>query len=239
VLQALCGFFVAKIPVRPELAHISALFVVVFALPTYWAVVSWLGLKVGLRLLIVLGLYALAVESVAIITGWPYGEFIYSERIGARLFGLAPWTVPFAWTPLVCAAVLLARRWSASMWPTILMGGALLVAIDLVLDPGAVAQGFWKFTAPGDFYNVPGQNFAGWMLSGSVAVALCWLLAQARRQEVPPTDWLGSCLLILSFWSSVCAWMGLWMPALIGITLLFMMARLFFSEMAGEKKNDS
>lgn len=229
-VQALCGFFVAKIPVRPELANVSALFVVLFALPTYFAVLRWLGAQVGLRLLIVLGLYALVVESVALITGWPYGEFIYSERIGARVFGLAPWTVPFAWTPLVCAAVMLARRWFDSKWAVILSGGALLVAIDMVLDPGAVAQGFWKFTASGAFYNVPMQNFAGWMLSGSVAVGLCWLLAPRLRGEVPPTGWLGSCLLILSFWSSACAWMNLTIPALIGAVLLIIMARLFFGD---------
>jgi putative membrane protein len=230
IFQALCGFFVAKIPVRPELANVSALFVVIFALPTYHAVLCWLGRRIGLRLLIVLGVYALVVESVALLTGWPYGEFIYSERIGSRVFGLAPWTVPFAWTPLVGAGVMLARCQFASKWAVILAGGALLVALDLVLDPGAVAQGFWKFTAPGDFYNVPLQNFGGWMLSGSVAIALCWWLAPRLRNEAPPAQWLGSCLLILSFWSSACAWMNLWMPALIGFVLLFLMARLFFRD---------
>jgi hypothetical protein len=40
----------------------------------------------------------------------------------------------------------------------------------------------------------------------------------------------GSCLLILSFWRSAYAWMNLWIPALIGIVLLFIMARLFFRD---------
>jgi putative membrane protein len=229
-LQALCGFFVAKIPVRPELANVSAVFVVIFALPCYIAVVRWLGRREGVRLLIALGIFALVVESFAIRTGFPYGHFYYGEKIGSLLFGLVPWTVPFAWTPLVCAAVALSRRWTSQRSIFVLLGGALLVAIDMVLDPGAVAQGFWQFAAPGDFYNVPAQNFAGWMLSGSIAAWLFWRLAPRLRDEIPPAGLLGSSLLILSFWSSVCFWMQLWMPALIGVVLLVVSVRVFFSE---------
>ena len=229
-LQALCGFFVAKIPVRPELANISAVFVVVFAIPCYLALVRWLGRREGIRLLVALGLYALIVESIAIRTGFPYGHFFYSGKIGTLLFGLVPWTVPFAWTPLVCAAVALSRRWTAQWQVFVLLGGALLVAIDMVLDPGAVAQGFWHFAAPGDFYHVPAQNFAGWMLSGSLATWLFLRLAPRLRDEIPPAGLLSSSLLILSFWSSVCFWMQLWMPALIGVALLAVSARVFFNE---------
>ncbi len=228
-MQALCGFFVAKIPVRPELAHISALFVVIFAWPCYRAVVRWLGWRDGVILLTVLGVFGLLLESAAIITGWPYGRFTYGEKIGVLLFGIVPWTVPFAWTPLVCAATAIARRWTATAWAGILVSGALLVAIDIVLDPAAVAQGFWRFEAPGVFYGVPAQNFAGWMLTGSVAAWLLWRLAPRIGREIPPVGVIGSSLLILSFWSSVSFWMSLWLPALVGVVLLGIFAHAFFS----------
>ena len=230
LVQALCGFFVAKIPVQPELAAVSAAFVVVFAWPCYRGVVQWLGVREGVRLLLMLGVFALALESFAIVTGVPYGHFVYGEKIGTRLFGIVPWTVPFAWTPLVCVAVALARRWTSNSALMILFGGLILVAIDIVLDPAAVAQGFWKYEARGAFYDVPLQNFFGWFLTGSAATALVLKGAPRLRHEVPPAALIGSSLLILSFWTSVCFWMNLWMPAAMGLLLFFVAARVFFGE---------
>ncbi len=230
--QALCGFFVAKIPVRPELAHVSAAFVVLFAWPCYRATIQWLGVREGVRLLVALGVFALALESCAIVTGVPYGHFVYGEKIGARLFGIVPWTVPFAWTPLVCAAIALARRWTKNSALLIVFGGLILVAIDIVLDPPAVAQGFWQYAARGAFYEVPLQNFFGWFLTGSAATALVLKSAPRLKSEAPPAALIGSSLLILSFWTSVCFWMNLWMPAAMGLLLFGTAARVFF----GEKK---
>jgi bisanhydrobacterioruberin hydratase len=231
-LQAISGFFVAKIPVQPELAHVSAAFVLLFAAPCYLAVLRWLGRREGAKVLVALAVFALALESFAIVTGWPYGHFVYGEKIGTRLFNLVPWTVPFAWTPLVCASVMLARNLQknqvAKPLPFLLGCGVILVLIDMVLDPGAVAQGFWRYQAQGAFYNVPAQNFMGWLLTGALGGAIFWVLAPRLRSEVPPSDFLGSCLLILSFWSSVCLWMNLWLPGLIGVALLGWMARLFW-----------
>ena len=234
LIQVLCGFFVAKIPVRPELAHVSAAFVVVFAIPCYCATIQWLGWQGGVRLLLALGVFALALESCAIVTGVPYGHFVYGEKIGARLFGIVPWTVPFAWTPLVCLAVALARRWTKSRALLIVFGGLILVAIDIVLDPPAVAQGFWKYAARGafnfSFYDVPLQNFFGWFLTGSAAMFLVLQMAPRLRDEVPPAALIGSSLLILSFWTSVCFWMNLWLPAAMGLVLFVVAARVFFGE---------
>ncbi|MBV9471001.1 MAG: carotenoid biosynthesis protein, partial [Abitibacteriaceae bacterium] len=71
------GFFVAKMPVRPEFAGVSSVFVLVFALPSYMALYKWLGNKEGVRVLIILGLFAVVLESIAIDTGFPYGHFSY------------------------------------------------------------------------------------------------------------------------------------------------------------------
>jgi Predicted membrane protein len=41
----------------------------------------------------------------------------------------------------------------------------------LVLDPAAVSLGIWSYSK-GFYYGVPWSNFAGWILSGSVALML-------------------------------------------------------------------
>ena len=208
---ALCGFFVAKIPVKPELAAVSAAFVLVFAYPSYSAVVNKLGWKRGALGLALLGLYALVLETVAVKTGVPYGRFVYGPKIGALLFHAVPWTVPFSWTPLVLWARTLSGKRS------VLATAALMLAADLALDPGAVAQGFWRYDAGGAYYGVPLSNFAGWILSGGVGAWLATRLLGPAEAGLPLAL---SGLLSLTFWTSVCLWMGLWIPGFAGILLV-------------------
>jgi len=207
---AISGFFVARFPVRPELAFVSAVFVLVFAWPSYAAVVRWLGTKRGVTLLVVLGLYALVLETVAVKTGIPYGRFSYGPKIGKLLFDAVPWTVPFSWTPLALWALWRAK---GNVW----LAGALLVAVDLCLDPGAVAQGFWRYAAGGAYFSVPFSNFAGWALSGTLGA---WLGSRGLDWRTAPTEARTSGLLSLTFWTSVCLFMGLWVPGLIGLSLV-------------------
>jgi putative membrane protein len=61
---------------------------------------------------------------------------------------------------------------------------AIVLAIDLVLDPGAVAIGFWIYPDGGLYYGVPWSNYAGWVLSATVSVALFdWAFSRAALLE--------------------------------------------------------
>lgn len=234
----LSGFFVAKMPVRPELAGVSAIFVVVFALPTYLALGRWLGWPRALLVLAALGAFAVGIESVGILSGWPYGGFHYGEKIGAKLFGLVPWTVPFAWSPLLLGAMVLAARRTAWGWLRALAAALVLVALDLVLDPGATAQKFWIWNNPHGFYGVPWSNFFGWLLSGFAGAMLFQWFVKAA-DDPPPAALLASTFLTLCFWSSANFWMELWIPALLGALLLVFIGRLFlFSSSHDDTQHD-
>ncbi len=230
------GFFVAKMNDYPELrrfadhpaiATISAVFVLFFALPSFWCLVKWLGVRRGVLALVALGAFAVGIETFAVITGYPYGQFSYGNKIGGKLFGVTPWTVPFAWTPLMLGAYALARR-NIHGTAAVIIGAALItVLLDATLDPGAVSQKFWTYRNPGVYYGVPWSNFVGWILSGIVGAAI--LQGFAGRCQSPPAGLLVSTWLILVFWSSVCAWSALWIPAIIGIlSLVWISHYLFF-----------
>lgn len=219
------GFFVAKVPqaTRPELAGVSAAFVLVLWAPSAWVLARWLGLKRAAMVLSGLGAFAVAIESFAVVTGWPYGQFSYGEKIGLKLFGLVPWTVPFSWPPLVLGAVALADR----IAPKHRLAGAvaILLAFDLVLDPGAVQQEFWTYQAGGLYYGVPFSNFCGWIISGVLGV---WLFHKTSRNPAPvqiPLPLVSSVTLILAFWTSVCFFTNLHIPSFIGFALLFWIER--------------
>jgi len=225
------GFFVARVPdaTRPEFAPLSSLFVVLFAIPSYRALWRWIGSRNALKVLWGLGIFAFALETFAVICGWPYGRFSYGDRIGARL-GWVPWTVPFAWTPLVLGAWALQSRFNSGNFKhlkyfKVLQSTLWLTAFDLVLDPGAVHQGFWRYQAGGAYYGVPLSNYGGWLLSGALGTAMLAHILKARETDssraMAPLGMMTSVAWILSFWTSVCLFSNQWLPAMAGFVLLF------------------
>jgi putative membrane protein len=125
---------------------------------------------VGLGLLT---LYAYGIEFVGLATGWPYGEFTYGVSLGPMLAGEVPLGLPIFFVPLVVNSYLLCTLLlgdrAVSRWVRLPAVIATVLAVDLVLDPGAVALGFWDYGG-GAYYGVPWSNYEGWVLSATVAV---------------------------------------------------------------------
>lgn len=218
------GFFVARVEeaTRPELAGISAAFVLVLWAPSAYALWQWLDFKRAALILLALGAFAVGIETFAVKTGWPYGSFDYGDKIGVKYFGVTPWTVPFAWSPLVLGAMALASRHARSVVALCVIATIFLILFDGVLDPGAVAQKFWHYDAGGLYYGVPLSNFGGWIVSGLVGAAI-YHFGSGKLADVPLTL-VSSVTLILAFWTSVCGFSGLWIPAILGALLLVWIA---------------
>ena len=221
------AFFTATQPLRPEMAVVSSIFVVLFALPSYWGVIHAKGLKRGLILLFSLGLYALLVESSAIHTGFPYGDFIYNNLLGQKVFGLTPWTVAFAWPPILLLSYWFTRSLTrlnlvCKPWKVAVLTAVVATAVDLVLDPAAVNLGFWQWREPGFFYGVPIVNFMGWLLScfvGALILHFLW-----GKKEVPESV-AYSGLAIVWFWTIANVFMIQIIPAVVGFVLLYIFFR--------------
>lgn len=203
VLMVASAWGLVQAPLRAEYWGISAVAILLFSAPVIIGAISWLGPRRGTALLVGLGLYALVFESVAIATGVPYGRFVYTGVLGPPLLGLAPPTILLAWTPLVLGSLAVTRR----SWQAI----ALVVVLDLVLDPAAVSLGFWAWEQPGAYYGVPVVNFLGWVVSGGIAV-----LALRRLPRPVPGLFARNLWLVMVFWTAVNAWSGLWLPTLVG-----------------------
>jgi len=107
----------------------------------------------ALALLGVLTAYTYAIEIVGVRTGWPYGTFEYGIRLGPMVGGEVPPALPLFFVPLVLNAFLLAilalGERAVRVVPRVLAAIAAVLAIDLVLDPAAVAIGFWTYVPPG------------------------------------------------------------------------------------------
>ncbi|WP_132058317.1 bisanhydrobacterioruberin hydratase [Halorussus amylolyticus] len=116
--------------------------------------------------------YSYLIEFIGITTGLPYGEFHYQTELGPMVAGV-PVGLPVFFLPLVVNSYLLALLLFPRLTPRtrVVTALGLVLVVDLVLDPAAVAIGFWAYDGGGLYYGVPLSNYAGWVLSGLVAVS--------------------------------------------------------------------
>lgn len=217
------GLVFVRFDTGMEVPAISAAFVVILAMPSYMALWRWLGSGKALIILLVFSILPLLVEGFAVATGVPYGSFSYAGTLGKPLFGLVPWTVSFAYLPMLLGAATLASRLAGTDWRRFVLSTALLVvAIDLVIDPAAVHAGFWVWNVPGIYYGIPAVNFLGWAITGAVYAGLFFLAVRDRFEqgEAIPLSVAVSLLLILSFWCGYLLREVLVIPVVVGFGLI-------------------
>lgn len=145
-----------------------------------------LGLVKALGFLLPSVFISLGSELLGTSTGFPFGHYSYLSGLGYKIAGLVPFTIPLSWFYLGFVSYLLARtglevdrkpQWWRHIG-AVALGALLLTSWDFVLDP-AMSQTslpFWYWKQPGAFFGMPYQNFAGWIGTGSVFMAVAALL---------------------------------------------------------------
>jgi len=221
VIITVSAFFTTTFPLQPEYAPFSSFFIVLLAIPCYYGMFRTFGLKKTILMIAVMSIYALVLENGAIITGFPYGKFEYGIFIG-KTIGFVPWTVGFAWTPILFGAYAVTQKlfFTAPLLKKIFIITLLMVLLDFVLDPGSVRLGFWIWHTQGNFYGVPWLNFLGWCISSALAAVLFLSVFKDAGKIPLPSSWVfSSYFLSTVFWTAVSACTGLWIPFTIGCVL--------------------
>jgi uncharacterized membrane protein len=156
---------------------------------------GWTG---ALRLLgLVFGI-SLLFESVGVATGWVYGPYHYTQKLGPLFLGLVPYLIPVAWFMMSYPSFVIADRIVPADWKggrrllaVAAVGGLVMTAWDLVMDPVMVAGGHWVWDVQGAYFGIPLQNFWGWWLTVFVTYAAYLLIAgRSRKPADPGADWL-------------------------------------------------
>jgi putative membrane protein len=196
---------------------IFALFII--SLPLFYVLYFKFGLRTLLKLIISLSLFALFIEYTGLVTGWPYGEFVYTGNLGYKIFGILPWTVGLSWAPLVIGSVTMVYSVTNKKILRIILPVAILVIFDLMLDPVAVNLGMWSYLNGGAYYNVPVQNFLGWAFSGLIGSLICFaILNKFPRNKIHNLGY--SFFINIVFWSIVALGLGLGIPFVFGLLLV-------------------
>jgi putative membrane protein len=214
------AYFTTRFPDLPGASVGSYASTFLIALPCFVALFRYLGARRGALSVLTLSVFGFAVETIGVATGLPYGEFFYGDSLGPKALGLVPYLLPISYLPLAIGAV--AASWNDSLAINhrsllIFRSALLLTLMDGVLDPGAASLGFWVWPGGGAYYGVPLSNYAGWLLSGTLAAAV--LLAIGRWRETPLPGLLDSATIAVAFWMGVALFSGLLFPALLGAAL--------------------
>jgi putative membrane protein len=222
------SLFMVRFASLAPFGSFSAVFIVIFALPSYISLIRYAGARRGLTALLVLSVLPLLVEAYAVWTGFPYGEFHYSELLGYTVLGLVPVSVSFAYAPILLGAMAVASRFSGrSLARYALFSSLVNVSIDMVIDPAAVSAGFWEWTRPGVYYGVPLINFLGWVVTGFVYATLFYLMTGVETSLPLPSSVSTSLIWILCFWTGYNLLNLLLLPGVLGMVEVVVLLRTY------------
>ncbi len=181
------------------------------------------GLLVGLVFI-----SGLAFESVGVATGVVYGPYHYTDLLGPKFLGLVPYLIPVAWFMMVYPSYVIAGKLVGARYATwfrillvSLVGGIIMTAWDLGMDPLMVKAGHWVWEVQGAYFGVPVQNFVGWWLTTFTALFLFQAFSfkqSLQNSQVIPDLWV-TLLFIITGLSTVIVdvIIGLPGPALVGL----------------------
>lgn len=173
-------------------------------------------------------------------TGWPFGNYAYTDFLGPKALDHVPWSIPASWfymgfaSYLIGCAILdqlgIGRGW---VWGC-LAGAWLLTAWDLVLDPAMAHESlritFWVWDESGPYFGMPVKNFIGWTVTAFLFMVLSRLAWRepARIQAsllAPLVIFVANMLFAIVISATVDLWIPIVAALAVGVAPLILVGR--------------
>lgn len=112
----------------------------------------------SLLLIFLIGMFS---EFIGVNYGLIFGEYIYGNNLGFKLFGV-PFLIGLNWVILtvICANIASILTKNNSIIQIIILGTLLMLFMDFVMEPIAPKLDLWKFKN----LVVPTSNYIGWLI---------------------------------------------------------------------------
>ena len=195
----------------------------VVSLALYW---DELGPGKSIAFLLVASVIGASAELMGTNTGFPFGEYFYTDRLGAKIAGDVPYFIPTSWYALGILSYDLAGRLGWGRIGRALGTAALMVVWDVSLDP-AMNQGggtfvFWEYPGGGPYFGMPWVNWVGWAVTSVVIAGAFELMGGLRPAGTPFTARWAPVVYGLNvlFPVAICLLYGLEMAGVIGLAVL-------------------
>ncbi len=111
--------------------------------------------------LLLIFLIGMLSEFIGVNYGLIFGEYIYGNNLGFKLFGV-PFLIGLNWVILtvICANIASILIKNNSIIQIIILGTLLMLFMDFVMEPIAPKLDLWKFKN----LVVPTSNYTGWLI---------------------------------------------------------------------------
>ena len=112
----------------------------------------------SLLLIFLIGMFS---EFIGVNYGLIFGEYIYGDNLGFKLFGV-PFLIGLNWVILtvICANIASILIKNNSTLLIIIVGTSLMLVMDFVMEPIAPKLDLWRFKN----LVVPTSNYIGWLI---------------------------------------------------------------------------
>ncbi|AMR30341.1 hypothetical protein A0256_02370 [Mucilaginibacter sp. PAMC 26640] len=120
-----------------------------------------------------------ALEWIGVHKNWIFGVYDYGSTLGLKIFDI-PLTIGINWFLLIYAAgITMQRSRLKGILPRIAVGGLMLVALDLLIEPVATRFDYWHWAGN----TIPFKNYYCWFLV-SVAMLFVFEKFQFKKQSI-------------------------------------------------------
>lgn len=170
--HALPAVFPLMMKVTPFVLLVFGLFILTSAL-----------LEGGARLLLwacLTYLLTFAAEAAGVVTGRIFGVYSYGEVLGAKVLGV-PLLIGFNWTIVVLGFVSLFMKFIKNRFFVIVLAALGGVLFDWVMEPVAMALGYWGWQNAA----IPLRNYLAWFAIGFAAAA-GYILSHIKIETIYP-----------------------------------------------------
>lgn len=104
-------------------------------------------------------LIGMGVEIVGVNTGLLFGDYVYGENLGLKVFGV-PLLIGINWVVLTFLTATICKRFIRHRWLAPICGAVLMVALDFFIEPVAPVFDYWHWEAG----QAPLRNYLDWFL---------------------------------------------------------------------------
>lgn len=100
----------------------------------------------------------MAVEIIGVKTGFPFGEYYYTEVLGWSLLEV-PLIIGINWFVIAIGILSFLNQWETmSYWVKSFIGAFLMTLMDVLIEPFAIAGNLWVWNS----VEVPFSNYLAW-----------------------------------------------------------------------------
>lgn len=135
-------------------------------------------------------------ETMSVLTGFPFGNYYYTELLGWQL-GVVPLSVmpsyfAFGYISWTLAGIMLQRFDNRILGGDViiqpLLAAFIMSAWDLRIDPlASTINPMWVWEEGGTFFGVPVSNFLGWYMVVLIFYLMFALLNRSRNAQPTPS----------------------------------------------------